>query len=281
MPAPRGGPATRSTFLYPSPGYECRISRAPTLHPTLRLLSSVHRLARPLAGPSLRPARRADLLSRSFPTASSRSPAVLVAVLVARVTHLGEAAASLRLRAAGAPLYGASDQEEPHRLAPPLAGARSSLPSAYSIRRSFSSLRLRGASVPCAPVRPQARKFALRHAAQALSTRALIGHVRQAGSPERKKRHRGRAREPRKRTREGTICFKYISKKEGKESCFFFFHQTERNSRDGRKGAGGRGGLLNAARDVVDTVMLKARARACSARESKRIILPASSAPML
>jgi len=135
---------------------------------------------------------------------------VLVVVLVARVTRLGEATASLRLRAAEAPLYGASDQEEPHRLAPPLAGARSSLPSAYSIRRSFSSLRLRGASVPCAPVRPQARKFALRHAAQALSTRALIGHVRQAGSPERKKRHRGRAREPRKRTREGTICLKYI-----------------------------------------------------------------------
>lgn len=118
---------------------------------------------------------------------------------------------SLRLRAAGAPLYGASDQEGPHRLAPPLAGARSSLPSAYSIRRSFSSLRLRGASVPCAPVRPQARKFALRHAAQALSTRALIGHVRQAGSPERKKRHRGRAREPRKKDEiKGIICLKYI-----------------------------------------------------------------------
>lgn len=34
--------------------------------------------------------------------------------------------------------------------------------------------------------------------------------------------------------------------------------------------------------DVVDTVMLKARARACSERGTKRIVdLPASSAPML
>lgn len=45
-------------------------------------------------------------------------------------------------------------------LPPLLSGARVSLPSAYSIRRSFSSLRLRGASVPVcasAPASPQVR----------------------------------------------------------------------------------------------------------------------------
>lgn len=106
-----------------------------------------------------------------------------------------------------------------------------------------------GASVPCAPVRPQARKFALRHAAQALSTRALIGHVRQAGSPERKKRHRGRAREPRKRTREGTICLKYIRKKRKKRKFFFFFYKTERKFSRRKQRCQRGGGLLNAARD--------------------------------
>lgn len=85
-------------------------------------------------------------------------------------------------------------------LPPLLAGARVSLPSAYSIRRSFSSLRLRVASVPCAPVRPQARKFALRHAAQALSSRALIGHVRQPGPTQ---KGSGAAREPTEHTHDG------------------------------------------------------------------------------
>ena len=56
----------------------------------------------------------------------------------------------------------------------------------------------RCASVPCAPVRPQARKFALRHAAQALSSRALIGHVRQPGPTQ---KGSGAARQPTGHTR--------------------------------------------------------------------------------
>lgn len=95
-----------------------------------------------------------------------------------------------------------------HRLAPPLAGARSSLPSAYSIRRSFSSLRLRAAECAVcasAPASPKVR--APPRNPSSLYPRADRPRSFRPG-PSRKKRHRGRAREPRKRTRKGTICLK-------------------------------------------------------------------------
>lgn len=108
-------------------------------------------------------------------------------------SSLGEAGGELSCpNGRGATVRG-SGQEGPPACLRLLAGARVSLPSAYSIRRTFSSLRLRGASMLCAPVRPQARKFALRHAAQALSSRALIGHVRQPGPTQ---KGSGAAREP-------------------------------------------------------------------------------------
>lgn len=111
---------------------------------------------------------------------------------------LGEAGGELSSPDGRGATVRGSGQEGPPAFLRLLAGARVSLPSAYSIRRSFSSLRLRGASVPCAPVRPQARKFALRHAAQALSSRALIGHVRQPGPTQ---KGSGAAREPTGHTR--------------------------------------------------------------------------------
>lgn len=217
-PAPRGGPAPAALFSVPLARRASRIShpsnpRASTLRrePSARPL---RRSVRPSVGPSARPStrplaspvllfgRRADLLSlvRIPPPAADLTPTG-IAVLVPRTARLGEATTVVAIaRGRGATVRG-KVAKRGHRLAPPLAGARSSLPSAYSIRRSFSSLRLRGASVPCAPVRPQARKFALRHAAQALSTRALIGHVRQAGSPH-VKRGTGAARASRRKGRE-------------------------------------------------------------------------------
>lgn len=90
-------------------------------------------------------------------------------------------------------------------LPPLLSGARVSLPSAYSIRRSFSSLRLRGASVPVcasAPASPQVR--APPRSPSSLYPRADRPRS-SAGAP--RKRRSGAAREPREVCTEQTICY--------------------------------------------------------------------------
>lgn len=115
--------------------------------------------------------------------------------------------------------------------------------------------------------------------------------------PPRKKRHRGRAREPRK-GREGTICFKYISKRNQKQGnvlfsfAFVFFFSPKKKKKKKKNGNSRKEGkkvsgedFFSRGSDVVDTVMLRARAGASLSERgsSRRIVVlrPASSAPIL
>lgn len=96
--------------------------------------------------------------------------------------------------------------------------------------------------------------------------------------PPRKKRHRGRAREPRKGRERNNLFKIYLEEKRER----FFFKKTKRYKELRGKKERCRGGLVFTRLDVVDTVMLRARAkRACSEKGSKKIVRPASSAPIL
>lgn len=78
----------------------------------------------------------------------------------------------------------------------------------------------------------------------------------------------------RKRKEKFGSLFSFLLSKNGKKV-------SRRSKRKGVEKVPGED-FLTTRLDVIDTVMLKARARACSERGSKRIAnLPASSAPML
>lgn len=194
--------------------------RARALAPVL--LSGGQRSARIFFLVRFPPPRRSLLLSPSHPPyvvlaspPGRRRRAFLVAPRLAYAPRRSQAAEVAIARGRGATVR-CEAAKRGHRLAPPLAGARSSLPSAYSIRRSFSSLRLRGAECAVcasAPASPKVR--APPRSPSSLYPRADRPRSFRPGAPTQKEAPGPRARAARKGTREKEpICLKvYLEKK--------------------------------------------------------------------